>query len=249
MFCPNCGTEIPNESTFCGTCGCRLQQNQGVQQVVQNAQQSQPEYGGQYVQQPQQMYNNQSVQQPQQNYANPYAQQPQQGYANPNGQQVYNNPYAQQYSGAPVSYKRRNIIIISSVASAVVIALIIVLILVLGGDSFTGTWRAGGFIEDNYDIIELNEFIEIADAQKAEEARREYVDLVLIINDDGTAQISEAGRTKNGLWHKISETTIEVEGRDLIMEDGHLSMYMGTTLKVNRKDGSGKIKLIGVYFE
>lgn len=228
MFCPNCGTEIPNESTFCGTCGCRLQQNQGVQQVVQNAQQSQPEYGGQYVQQPQQMYNNQGVQQP---------------------QQMYYNPYAQQYSGAPVSHKRRNIIIMSSVASAVVIALIIVLILVLGGDSFTGTWRAGGFIEDNYDIIELNEFIEIADAQKAEEARREFVDLVLIINDDGTAQISEAGRTENGLWHKISETTIEVEGRDLILEDGHLSMYMGTTLKVNRKDGSGKIKLIGVYFE
>ncbi|MCQ2498490.1 MAG: zinc ribbon domain-containing protein [Lachnospiraceae bacterium] len=228
MFCPNCGTEIPNESTFCGTCGCRLQQNQGVQQVVQNAQQSQPEYGGQYVQQPQQMYNNQGVQQP---------------------QQMYYNPYAQQYSGAPVSHKRRNIIIISSVASAVVIALIIVLILVLGGDSFTGTWRASGFIEDNYDIIELNEFIEIADAQKAEEARREFVDLVLVINDDGTAQISEAGRTENGLWHKISETTIEVEGRDLILEDGHLSMYMGTTLKVNRKDGSGKIKLIGVYFE
>lgn len=228
MFCPNCGTEIPNESTFCGTCGCRLQQNQGVQQVVQNAQQSQPEYGGQYVQQPQQMYNNQGVQQP---------------------QQMYYNPYAQQYSGAPVSHNRRNIIIISSVASAVVIALIIVLILVLGGDSFTGTWRAGGFIEDNYDIIELNEFIEIADEQKAEEARREFVDMVLVINDDGTAQISEAGRTKNGLWHKISETTIEVEGRDLILEDGHLSMYMGTTLKVNRKDGSGKIKLIGVYFE
>lgn len=174
MFCPNCGTQIPNESTFCGTCGFGLQENQGVQQ-------------------------------------------PQQGYANPNGQQVYNNPYAQQYPGAPVSHKRRNIIIISSVASAVVIALIIVLILVLGGDSFTGTWRASGFIDKNCEVVDLDE---LTDAVKSK-----YLNLVIVIKEDGIVHISEKPRTTDGHWQVFSENTIVIERRTGTLKDGHLYFW------------------------
>lgn len=32
MFCPNCGTELPDDSVFCGTCGERVDEEGGVQQ-------------------------------------------------------------------------------------------------------------------------------------------------------------------------------------------------------------------------
>lgn len=32
MFCPNCGTELPDDSVFCGTCGQRVDEEGGAQQ-------------------------------------------------------------------------------------------------------------------------------------------------------------------------------------------------------------------------
>ncbi|MBE6910204.1 MAG: zinc-ribbon domain-containing protein [Ruminococcaceae bacterium] len=49
MFCPNCGNQIPDDSTFCQNCGARLgtvQQPQGVQTPYQQPMQ-QPQYAQQ----------------------------------------------------------------------------------------------------------------------------------------------------------------------------------------------------------
>lgn len=202
MFCYNCGTEIPNESTFCGRCGCELQENQGLKQVNQNT------------------------------------------------QQMYNNQYLQQYAGAPVSHKTRNIIIISSVAAALAITLTIVLILALGNKSFIGSWKFSGFIDENYEFIDFDEFAEIAEPQKVEEVSREFDGAVLVINDDGTAQITEAGRTADLRWQAIGEKNIMIEELILTLEKGYLSIYAGRSfLDIRKKDGSGELELIGLYFE
>ena len=63
MFCPKCGAQLPDGTTFCTNCGAALSQQEAPQQAA-----------------PQQTY-----QQPQQGYQQPYQQQPY--------QQTYQQPY------------------------------------------------------------------------------------------------------------------------------------------------------------
>ncbi len=46
-FCKNCGTQLPDDATFCSACGTQTAnaQNQQTQQTYQQPQQSQPVYG------------------------------------------------------------------------------------------------------------------------------------------------------------------------------------------------------------
>ncbi|MBQ9517080.1 MAG: zinc ribbon domain-containing protein [Eubacterium sp.] len=112
MYCPKCGSQLPNNSQFCGACGFNMQQGAPAPQPQQQMpQQPQPNPQPQY-QQPNQM--------PQQQY-----QMPQQQYNMQPQQQVY-NPAA--YGGAaavqPKKKSKAPLIILIVVAVFAVFAIL-----------------------------------------------------------------------------------------------------------------------------
>ena len=97
MFCPNCGTQLPDDARFCGSCGAQITpvrqaapQPQYRQAPQQQSQQAQPQYR---QAQPQQA-------QPQYQQAQPQQAQPQYQQAQPQYQQTYPQ-YQQQYVSPP----------------------------------------------------------------------------------------------------------------------------------------------------
>ena len=90
MFCPSCGSQIPDGSAFCPTCGTNaMQANAPAAAPAPQPYQQQPQQQP-YQQQPQ--YQQPQYQQPQQQYGQPYQQQG--GYPQPPAsmQQQYGQP-------------------------------------------------------------------------------------------------------------------------------------------------------------
>lgn len=103
MYCPNCGSEIPDDSVFCTNCGANLAANDST--VLLDGSQAQSYQSGPYGQGG---YGNQG--QPydpyaQGGYGDPYAGQPHP--ADPYGQgQNYQNGYPDPYAGQGQSYQQ-----------------------------------------------------------------------------------------------------------------------------------------------
>ena len=83
MFCPNCGTQLPDGSKFCDNCGARLDNVAYDQNYIQ---QLGAGTGNNYGQQPVAGTGNNYGQQPGAGYGNNYSQQPSQGYPQNNSQ-------------------------------------------------------------------------------------------------------------------------------------------------------------------
>ena len=159
MFCPNCGTNLPDGTKFCSNCGSTLSQPAPAQnpQPAQNQQPAASPYAPNY-------------QQPQQPAQQAY-QQPQQAYQQPQQQNYYQQPKK------PVNKK---LIAIIASAAVVVIAIAVVLIIVLGGGSGSGYEDvAVDFLEayfklyideiDKYSVCNFNKLFPDYDEDELEE--------------------------------------------------------------------------------
>lgn len=102
MFCPHCGTNLPDDTKFCSSCGASLATAEAPQQAQPQYQQpEQQAYQQPQYRQPQQAYQQPQYQQPQQAYQQPQYQQ--QAYQQPQyQQQAYQQPQYQQPYGQPV---------------------------------------------------------------------------------------------------------------------------------------------------
>lgn len=248
MYCPNCGTEIPNESVFCGTCGAKIQGEQAAPQVNQNvSQQPQQAYGNQYVQQSQQAYGNQYAQQPQQAYGNQYVQQP---------QQAYGYQYAPQNAGgyggtAPTGNKKKTIIIASSIAAVVVTTLVIVLILVLGGkDSIYGTWTFGGFMGEDGEIYSANDINSIVrERDQISGPELDQIEsLSFEIMESGEVDVYLGSQKRTGKWKQVDLNTISISGQKFTY-DADKGILIQNEKETLRTESGDKFKIIGIVYK